>query len=122
MTVPDNHWRRPQKTRLNQHAHGFATVDTISVPDNVTSNIGTDRIVVEIEAGTATITDNPSGTSHVNIACNNGLVIDADWERNEPNKFGYDIYEPEVNMDYNRLAVMVLARGVIAEYLNGGYD
>jgi len=97
-------------------------VDTISVPDNVASNIGTDRIVVEIEAGTATITDNPSGTSHVNIACNNGLVIDAHWERNEYNKFGYDIYEPEVNMDYNRLAVMVLARGVIAEHLNGGYD
>ena len=92
------------------------------MPDNVASNIGTDRIVVEIEAGTATITDNPSGTSHVNIACNNGLVIDAHWERNEYNKFGYDIYEPEVNMDYNRLAVMILARSVIAEYLNGGYD
>jgi len=93
-----------------------------SSAQNILDNVTRGTIEVEIEAGTAFITDKPEGTSHVKIECNNGLIIDADWERNSYNEFGYDIYEPEVSMDYNRLAVMVLARGVIAEYLNGGYD
>ena len=78
---------------------------------------------VDVKAGHVTITDREEkGPSHVKIECNNGLVIDADWERNASDKFGYDIYEPEVNQTYNRLAVMMTARTVIASYLNGKYD
>ena len=77
---------------------------------------------VRLKVGIATITDDLSGTSHVCVECNNGLVIDADWRRNVANEFGYDIYEPSVNQDYNRLAVMTTARGVIAAYLRGEYD
>ncbi len=60
--------------------------------------------------------------SHIKVECNNGLTIDADWKRNALNEFGYDIYEPEVNRDSHKLSVMILARGVIASYLNGEYD
>lgn len=60
--------------------------------------------------------------SHIKVECNNGLTIDADWKRNALNEFGYDIYEPEVNITSNKLSVMILARGVIASYLNGEYD
>ena len=78
---------------------------------------------VTVKAGDVTITDREGdGLSHVKIECNNGLVVDADWERNSANDFGYDIYEPEVNRDTNRLAVMILARTVIANYLKGEYD
>ena len=77
---------------------------------------------VRIKAGDATITDKEDGLSHVTIECNNGLVIDVDWKRNRYNDYGYDIYEPEVNRDYNRLAVMIMARGVIASYLRREYD
>ena len=77
---------------------------------------------VQLKIGTATITDYPAATSHVRIACNNGLVIDADWKRNAGNEFGYDIYEPSVSRDYKRLAVMMTARGIIAAYLRGEYD
>ena len=77
---------------------------------------------VEIGAGDVTIRDDRTGLSHVKIECNSGLVIDADWKRNRFNDFGYDIYEPSVNMDANRLTVMTLARTVIANYLNGKYD
>jgi len=77
---------------------------------------------VRLPVGTATITDDVAGTSHVRVACNNGLVIDADWKRNPSSSFGYDIYEPTVNQNYNRLAVMMTARGVIAAYLRGEYD
>lgn len=77
---------------------------------------------VQLKVGTATVTDDLAGTSHVRVSCNNGLVIDADWKRNPYNEFGYDIYEPTVNRNCNRLAVMVTARGVIAAYLRGEYD
>ena len=77
---------------------------------------------VEIGAGKAIITDRgDSGLSHVKIKCNNGLVIDVDWKRNPYNEYGYDIYEPVVSESYSRLAIMVTARGVIANYLNGEY-
>jgi len=76
---------------------------------------------VQLKVGTATITDARSGTSHVRVECNNGLVINADWKRNGANEFGYDIYEPSVNQDTNRLVVMMTARGVIAAYLRGEY-
>ena len=77
---------------------------------------------VQVKAGDVTITDDEDGVSHVKIECNNGLVIDADWKRNSANEFGYDIYEPEVSETYNRLAVMMMARGVIAGYLRGEYN
>ena len=77
---------------------------------------------VKISAGDATITDDLDGISHIKVECNNGLTIDADWKRNALNEFGYDIYEPEVNITSNKLSVMILARGVIASYLNGEYD
>ncbi len=77
---------------------------------------------VRLQIGTATITDDVAGTSHVRVACNNGLVIDADWKRNPGSSFGYDIYEPTVNQNYNRLVVMMTARGIIAAYLRGEYD
>jgi len=79
--------------------------------------------IVRLQAGKATITDKKSnGTSHVKIELDNGLVIDADWERNSFNDFGYDIGEPTINRTTNRLAIMVTARTVIANYLNGKYD
>jgi len=56
------------------------------------------------------------------VECNNGLTIDADWKRNALNEFGYEIYEPEVNITTDKLSVMILARVVIASYLNGEYD
>ena len=78
---------------------------------------------VSVQAGDAVITDREdTGLSHLELTCNNGLVINCDWERSSINDFGYDIYEPSVSRDYNRLAVMLLARGVIANYLNGKYD
>lgn len=77
---------------------------------------------VSIEAGEALITDDEDGVSNIKISCNNGLVIKAEWKRNSSNEYGYDIYEPEVNQDYNRLTVMIMARRVIANYLNGEYD
>lgn len=78
--------------------------------------------IVQVGAGKATITDRKSGVSHVRVECNNGLVIDADWKRNPASEFGYDIYEPTVSQDFNRFAVMMTARGVIAAYLRGEYD
>ncbi len=76
---------------------------------------------VKVEIGDITITDDRSGISHVKIACNNGNVIEADWERNSFNDFGYDVYKPTVTMDTNRLAVMVIVRKVIVNYLDGNY-
>jgi hypothetical protein len=77
---------------------------------------------VEIEVGVATITDNEDDLSHVKIECNNGLEIEVDWKRNAYNEFGYDIFEPTVNNNFNRLSVMIIARGVIAKYLRGEYN
>ena len=77
---------------------------------------------VKLSAGDATITDDVDGMSHIKVECNNGLSIDADWKRNALNEFGYDIYEPEVNITTDKLSVMILARVVIASYLNGEYD
>jgi hypothetical protein len=77
---------------------------------------------VKLSAGDATITDDVDGMSHIKVECNNGLTIDADWKRNALNEFGYDIYEPEVNITTEKLSVMILARVVIASYLNGEYD
>ena len=77
---------------------------------------------VKLSAGDATITDDVDGMSHIKVECNNGLTIDADWKRNALNEFGYDIYEPEVNITFDKLSVMILARVVIASYLNGEYD
>ena len=77
---------------------------------------------VKLSTGDATITDDVDGMSHIKVECNNGLTIDADWKRNALNEFGYDIYEPEVNITSDKLSVMILARVVIASYLNGEYD
>jgi hypothetical protein len=77
---------------------------------------------VKLSAGDATITDDVDGMSHIKVECNNGLTIDADWKRNALNEFGYDIYEPEVNITTDKLSVMILARVVIVSYLNGEYD
>lgn len=79
---------------------------------------------VDLEVGKAIITDRGvenDQTSHLNLKCNNGLIIDVDWNRNPYNEYGYDIYEPTVSEDTNRLAVMITVRGVIANYLNGRY-
>jgi hypothetical protein len=90
--------------------------------DRVIPNL-TKTKIVQIGAGKATITDKKgNGYSHVKIECNNGLVIDADWQRNAFNDYGYDIYKPTVNRTTNKLAVMITARGVIASYLRGEYD
>ena len=79
-------------------------------------------IKAEVTAGNVTITDDEDGLSHVHIECNNGLEIDADWKRNPYNDFGYDIYEPVVNRDTSRMAIMLTSRAVIAAYLRGEYD
>jgi hypothetical protein len=72
--------------------------------------------------GEIIVIDDKDGISSIEIICNNGLIIKADWIRNSLNEYGYDIYEPEVNRDYNRLAVMITARGAIANYLRGEYE
>lgn len=91
---------------------------------NKVTGIFTEKKITEvsIEAGEALINDDEDGVSNVEISCNNGLVIKAEWKRNSSNEYGYDIYEPEVNQDYNRLTVMIMARSVIANYINGEYD
>jgi hypothetical protein len=100
----------------------LVTLFSSSCKDVGAALTGKDITKVTIEAGDVVITDDQDGVSNVEISCNNGLVIDADWKRNPYNEFGYDIYEPTVNMDYNKLAVMIMARGVIANYLRGEYD
>lgn len=93
----------------------FPLLSVLAGCDNVTT--------VETDVGKVRITDKgDDGLSHVTIECNNGLVIDADWKRNSYNEFGYDVYEPSVSEAYNRFAVMMTVRGVIANYLNGNYD
>ena len=77
---------------------------------------------VSTGVGEIVVLDDKDGISSIEINCNNGLIIKADWTRNPLNEFGYDIYEPEVNMDYNRLAVMITARSAIANYLRGEYN
>ena len=99
-----------------------ATLITSGCKDVGAALTGKKITKVTIEAGDVVITDDEDGISNVEISCNNGLVIDADWKRNSSNDFGYDINEPEVNMDYNRFAVMIIARGVIANYLRGEYE
>ena len=85
---------------------------------------GCDNVkTVETDVGNVQITDKgDNDLSHVTIKCNNGMVIDADWRRNSYNEFGYDVHEPSVSETYNRFAVMVTVRSVIANYLNGNYD
>jgi hypothetical protein len=103
---------------------GVVVVPALTGCSDVLNAIGGPKVVeVDVTAGHVTITDREEkGLSHVKIECNNGLVIDADWERNPSDNFGYDIHEPVVNQTYNRLAVMMTARTVIASYLNGKYD
>ena len=80
------------------------------------------QISVTIDAGDVIIIDDTSRVSSVEISCNNGLIIKADWRRDPNTELGYSIYEPTVSRTTNHLAVMLLARGVIVDYLNGEYD
>jgi hypothetical protein len=103
---------------------GVAVVSAVSGCADVLNAIGGPKVVeVDVKAGHVTITDREDkGLSHVKVECNNGLIIDADWQRNPSSDFGYDIFEPDVNQTYNRLVVMMTARTVIASYLKGNYD
>lgn len=83
--------------------------------------IGKKTTRVTITAGDAIIIDDKNGMSSVEIQYNDGTVIEANWQRNSANEFGYDIYPPKVNRSTNRLAVMISARSVITNYLNGKY-
>jgi Zn-finger nucleic acid-binding protein len=97
--------------------------DSISIGSAVSDALSGAKVTrVETGVGDVTITDDEDDISHVKIECNNGLEIEADWKRNPYNDFGYDIYEPTVNQNYNRLAVMMTARGAIASYLRGEYN
>lgn len=100
----------------------MAALTTSSCKDVSAVITGKKLTKVTVEAGDVVITDDEDGISNVEISCNNGLIVNADWKRNPSNDYGYDIYEPTVNMDYNRLAVMVIARSVIANYLRGEYE
>lgn len=105
---------------------GLSVVSVVALPgcSDVLRMVGGPKVVeFDAKVGHVIITDREEkGPSHLKIECNNGLVVDADWKRNAGSEFGYDIYEPEVNKTYNRLAVMLIARGVIANYLNGKYE
>lgn len=93
-----------------------------SLPTNPVRNWVAKK-TVEIGLGTATIYD--YGENEINslrLDCKNGLVIEINWKRNVLSDFGYDVDEPVVNKSYNRLAVMMAAKGVIASYLRGEYD
>ena len=85
---------------------------------------GCDKVTtVETDIGKVRVTDRGDDErSHVKIECNNGLIIEADWQRNAYNDFGYDVFEPSVSESYNRLAVMVTVRSAIANSLNGNYE
>jgi hypothetical protein len=74
-----------------------------------------------LEAGVATFTINRNGPHHLHVVFNSGLIAEADWKENPLNEFGYDIYEPQVSQDINKLALMIMLRGIIANYLNGKY-
>jgi hypothetical protein len=76
---------------------------------------------VQLEAGVATFTINRNGPHHLHVVFNSGLIADADWKENSLNDFGYDIYEPQVSQVTNKLALMIMLRGIIANYLNGKY-
>ncbi|MFN9912007.1 MAG: hypothetical protein ACK53L_05465, partial [Pirellulaceae bacterium] len=73
-------------------------------------------------AGTAVFTINRSGPHHLLMNFNSGLVAEADWKENPFNDFGYDIYEPTVSETTNRLSLMIMLRGIIANYLKGEYN
>jgi hypothetical protein len=77
---------------------------------------------VQLGAGTAVFTINRSGPHHLQMNFNSGLVANADWKENPFNDFGYDIYEPTVSETTNRLALMIMLRGIIASYLKGEYN
>jgi len=77
---------------------------------------------IDVKLGKVIVTRKAQGLSHIQIRCNSGLIINADWKLNPVNDFGYDLYEPEVNETTNRMAVMMTTRGVLAAYLRGEYD
>lgn len=111
-----------RKTIICVFLLSFTMIGCESASNSVSVLSGKKVKKVSLQVGNVTITDDKSGISHIKVECNNGLIINADWKRNAINEFGYDIYEPSVNMDYNRLVVMMTARGVIAAYLRGEYD
>ena len=93
-----------------------------SLPTNPVRDLFAKK-TVEIGLGTATIYDyGENELNSLHLDCNNGLVIEINWKRNVFSEFGYDVDEPVVNKSYNRLAVMMAAKGVIASYLRGEYD
>ena len=72
--------------------------------------------------GKVTIKESSWGTDYIKIRCNNGLVIEADWERDSNiSGFGYDLIDVRVNENYNKMAVYMTVRGCIVKYLNGEY-
>ena len=75
-----------------------------------------------VKVGEVTIIDDLNGLSSVEIQCNDGTIIKAKWKRNSANDFGYDVDEPVVNRTTNRLALMIVVRSVIANYLKGNYS
>ena len=93
---------------------------SVSVQNIIENN--RNRTRVRIDAGDVIIVDDKARMSSVEIQCNNGLIITADWQRNPYNEFGYNIFKPKVNRTTNETVVMILARRVIANYLNGEYD
>jgi hypothetical protein len=75
-----------------------------------------------LEVGKATFRLQKNGWNELKVECNNGLIAETRWRPNPADEFGYDIAEPTVNQTTNRLAVMILLRGIIANYMNGKYD
>ena len=75
-----------------------------------------------VTAGDVVVTHKPVGLNHIQIKCNNGLVIDSDWQLNAASEYGYDLYDVDVSRDYNKVAVFITLRGILAAYLRGEYD
>lgn len=72
--------------------------------------------------GKVTIKESSCGTDYIKIKCNNGLVIEADWERDSNTSgFGYDLIDVRVSESYNKMTIYMTVRGCIVKYLNGEY-
>ena len=78
---------------------------------------------VDTELGKAVIKESSFGKDFLKVTCNNGLVIEADWESStNESGFGYDLIDVRVSEDFDEFTVYLIVRGIIANYLNGEYD
>jgi hypothetical protein len=78
---------------------------------------------VNLKIGKAVIKEKSFATDYLKITCNNGLVIEVDWESStNESGFGYDLIDVQVSEDYNKMTIFMTVRNIIVNYLNGEYN